>query len=293
VNGQLQSRPSACPHGGEHPCWHLHKAACRGCSHSFIPSSPSGNLNISFHSLSYSIHLPVWQRLLPFCLFIVPRSLLVEAGGWRVGPTFLPGTLLIYYSFVIILLLPVRSPVFPLLGAFPALLVLSYEHCWWKLEVGGRNPTVPWALVPYLAAVTLYPIAHSSSVVHPASSSCVVFLLSSSRFLSLSCILLLVHPLVWLIAHSSLLALSFVILLLRLVVSSCFLPLSSSTMLSLLCYASCQCLLGIIVWVGCGRAYRITEKTLCRNRTEVYRLRVPHAADQFPRRCLIIFLTSY
>jgi len=161
----------------------------------------------------------------------------------------LPGTLLIYYSFVIILLLPVRSrPVFPLLGALPAaLLVLSYEHCWWKLEVGGRNPTVPRALVPYLAAVTLYPIAHSSSVVHPASSSCVVFLLSSSRFLSLSCILLLVHPLVCLIAHSSLLAVSFVILLLRLVVSSCFLPLSSSTMLSLLCYASCQCLLGIIV----------------------------------------------
>ena len=171
----------------------------------------------------------------------------LEVGGWRVGPTLLPGTLLIYYSFVIILLLPVRSPVFPLLGAFPALLVLSYEHCWWKLEVGGRNPTVPWALLPYLAAVTLYPIAHSSSVVHPASSSCVVFLLSSSRFLSLSCILLLVHPLVCLIAHSSLLALSFVILLLRLVVSSCFLPLSSSTMLSLLCYASCQCLLGIIV----------------------------------------------
>ena len=99
MNGQLQSRPSACPHGGEHPCWHLHKAACRGCSHSFIPSSPSGNLNISFHSLSYSIHRPVLQLLLPFCLFLfVPRSLLVEAGGWRVGPT-VPGDS--SYSFFI------------------------------------------------------------------------------------------------------------------------------------------------------------------------------------------------
>ena len=73
MNGQLQSWPSACPHHGEqHPYWHLHKAACRGCSHSFIPSNPSCNLNFTAQLLSYSIKLSVFLTMLSFCCCLVP-----------------------------------------------------------------------------------------------------------------------------------------------------------------------------------------------------------------------------
>jgi len=84
VNDQLQSRPSACPHHGEHPCWHLHKAASRGCSHSFIPSNPSCILNFTAQ-LHSRYHIPFCPSVVALVLssIICPIMSTAAGGSWR------------------------------------------------------------------------------------------------------------------------------------------------------------------------------------------------------------------